>query len=200
MLKSRVFLYLAFLFLVCPLATAEIIDWTCDDDGDGAIVMESALFGPSAEGYSLELICTQNWYPGHLQGDFITDTPEDPTVSLVQIITNDTDFVWTDYHITIGMPQPFSIVGAFGPTDWTWNVTPATDRLALPGHPTPRTCWVGTIHYYAGSPIPIGGSGRFGFVVSFEGTVSFCTEQIPTPEPTSVLLLALGALTVLRRR
>ena len=53
-------------------------------------------------------------------------------------------------------------------------------------------------------PIDPGDSGTFGLKISFtgsaNGTTSFCAEQIPTPEPASLALLALGGLAMIRRR
>ena len=45
-------------------------------------------------------------------------------------------------------------------------------------------------------------SADFGFKISFLGTTAFSTEQIPSyvPEPATIALLGLGAVSVLRRR
>lgn len=187
---------------VTAIAQAEIIGWNCDDDGDGAIVMNSPTWtalGPNAqdiEEYRLEMHGAQHWYPAHVEGDFTTDTELDPVVWIVEQVDNYTDFTWTDYHIDIGMNKEFSIIGVVAPADWTWTITPPVG-----GQPIPNggTGWLGSVDYYAGTPIEIGQSGQFGLVISFAGSVEFCTEQIPTPEPASLVLLALGAL-MLRRR
>lgn len=189
------------LAVVFPV-NAVIIDYNCADDGDGAIVMgpTTLTHDSGLDEYTLSMSGVQNWYPAHVEGNFITDTELDPTVWIAETVDNQTNFAWTDYHITIGMTKTFSIsTSVIAPDYWTSVVTQPTTG----GQPLPNggTGWLGTIDYYvdAGAPIGIGGSGDFGFKVSFVGSVAFCTEQIPTPEPATMALLSLGAL-VLRRR
>ena len=192
-------------FLAIPsLVNADIIDWNCDDDGDGAIVMGAPAwdYNSTADEYKLSMSGTQNWYPAHVVGDFTTDTEEDPTVWIAETVDNNTTFAWTDYHIDIGMTKLFSIsTSVIAPDDWTFVVT---QPLVGGGQPLPKggTGWLGTIDYYvgSGSPIAIGDSGDFGFKISFKGSVDFCTEQVPTPEPTTIMLLSLGALAFTRRK
>ena len=131
-----------------------------------------------------------------------TDTPLDPTVRIIEDITNETTFAWTDYHITIGMSQSFSFVssGLLAPAGWTATVTAVSPGLMPNGGPMG---YVGTVDYFKGPTgyaIDIGDTGTFGFKVSFLGSIAFSTEQIPTPEPTTILLLGLGAMSVIRRR
>jgi hypothetical protein len=107
------------------------------------------------------------------------------------------------------MTKDFQITGVVAPLDWTWVVTDPLGNQVLPGHPPPDpgVGWLGSVDFYAGTPIdPVGtgGSnpevGTFGVVVSFLGDVAFCTEQFPTPEPATLALLAFGGLLVRRRR
>lgn len=186
-------------------AQGAIIGWNCEDDGDGALVMgaktwtDLGLTG-GIPTYQLDMSATQNWHPGHMEGDFTTDTETDPIVWLVQSVDNATTFAWTDYHIAIGMDKPFSIIGVVAPPDWTWIITAPAAGQPLPGHPSPGTGWVGMVDFYAGSPIAIGSSGNFGLVLQFDGSVQFCTEQYPTPEPATLALLLCGGLFLRRSR
>ncbi len=192
---------LAAVLAVGSVAQADIIAWNCQDDGDGGIVMNQPSWSEvgTAE-YKLQMSGVQNFYPAHVNGDFVTDTELDPTVWIIETVENQTNFTWTDYHISIGMDKPFQIIGVVSPLDWTWNISQPVGGQPLPGDVSPGTGYVGTVNYFAGTPIPVGGSGNFGLVVSFLGSVSFSTEQIPTPEPTSLLLLAIGGLFLARKR
>ena len=204
MKRYRVF-SIAFLSLIfsTSLVNAVIIDWNCDDDGDGAIVMDDQLttftYDSGSNEYTLSLDGKQYWDPAHVEGDFTTDTELDPIVWIAETVENQTTFDWTDYHIDIGMTKDFSIsTSVIAPDYWTSVITQPTSGQPLPNG---GTGWLGSIDYYigTGSPIIVGDSGDFGFKISFLGSVDFCTEQTPTPEPATICLLGLGAL-VLRRR
>jgi len=193
---------LAFFAGASSLVNASLIDVNCTDDGDGAIVMGTPAWTDQGTYYDVNVAGIQYDYPAHVLGDFTTDTELDPTVWLVESVENQTDFAWTDYHIDIGMNKTFTITGVIVPLDWTYIITPPTSGQPLPGDPSPGTGWVGYVDYYIGTgdAIGIGESGDFGLKFSFTGTVAFCTEQIPTPEPTTAVLLSLGGLALLRRR
>lgn len=195
-MKSYHVLIAVVVLLFAPFASASVIGWSAADDGDGALVMQAAWDGSTS---MLNMSGAQYWYPGHVLGDFTTDTELDPTVWIIETVQNQTDFAWTDYHIDITMNKPFSIVGVVTPPDWTWAITPPAQGA---------TGYLGTVDYYAGTPIPVGGSGSFGVVVSFLGSVQFCLEQVPTgesavvPAPAALLLggIGLGCVRWMRRR
>lgn len=191
---------LLLLFGTISSVSASITDVNCVDDGDGAIVMGAPTWTDEGGYYNVLVSGTQYDYPAHVQGDFMTDTEEDPTVWLIETVENQTDFAWTDYHITIGMTKSFTIAGVIAPPDWTYTITPPVG--GQPISVWPYTGWVGQINYDigAGDPIVVGDSGDFGMKLVFVGGVSFCTEQVPTPEPATIGLLGLGALALLRKR
>jgi hypothetical protein len=158
---------------------------------------------PESGGYLLDMDGAQHWKPAHLAGNFETSDLLDPTVRILEGIDNDTSFAWTDYHITIGMNNnTFAINSTSGlvmPAGWYAVVTaPAPGNMPNGGGPG----YVGVIDYFigTGSAVAIGDSADFGFKISFSGNTVFSTEQIPTPEPTTILLLGLGAMSVIRRR
>jgi hypothetical protein len=204
---SAILFSLILLFAVSTV-NASIESWTCTDDKDGGIVMNPgtwAVVDPVKYDYQLSLTGTQNFGPAHVVGDFQTDTELDPTVRILQDVTNDTGFAWTGYQITIGMTKSFSFVdaGLMMPNGWTAITGSVLPNQPLPGDISPGTGWVGTISYskgLTGAAIDIGSDGTFGFKVSFLGSTNFYTAQVPTPEPTTILLLGLGAMSVIRRR
>ncbi len=180
---------------------AAIVEWNCDDDGDGATVMDdtTALVHDIGDEYTLSMSGTQNWSPAHIEGDFITDTELDPKVWIIEEVDNQTSFAWTGYQIIIGMTKTFTISSVMAPDNWTFAIT-STVAGSLPNGGGPG--YVGIVNYYAdpGYEIAIGDSGDFGLKVEFLGTVAFCTEQTPIPEPMTLGLLGLGALALRRKK
>jgi hypothetical protein len=194
------------LLFAVSTVNASIVNWNCDDDGDGGIVMNynSIALTPVGSEYQLSMSGAQYFGPAHVAGAFTTDTELDPTVRILEDVSNDTTFAWTDYHITIGMTKAFSFVdaGLMMPAGWYAVTGSVLSGQPLPGDISPGTGWVGTINYYqgTGATVDIGSDGIFGLKVSFLGSTNFYTAQVPTPEPTTILLLGLGAMSVIRRR
>jgi hypothetical protein len=197
-------LFSVLLLLATTTVNASITGWTCDDDGDGAIVMGTptwTVVDAELHDYELTMSGVQHWDPAHVAGDFTTDSELDPTVRIIEDVENDTTFAWTDYHIVMGMTHDFTFVTSalLAPAGWTAAVSAVTAGTI----PNGGSGYVGTIDYFKGPTgyaIDIGEAGTFGFKVSFLGSTSFCTEQTPTPEPATIGLLGLGAMALLKRR
>lgn len=191
-MRQRYALALAIALCACSVASADIIDWNCGADGDGAIIMNSVTWNDAT--YTLNANGNQYWWPAHILGDFTTDTELDPTVWVRNTVLNDGEvepLVWTDYHINISMNKVFTIDDAATLPDWTFNIGPVVQQ---------GTQWVGTVDYFAGTPVTLGNWGEFDLKISFLGSISFTQELIPTPEPATLVLLAFGGLALLRRR
>jgi hypothetical protein len=100
----------------------------------------------------------------------------------------------------MGMTKSFLISNVITPDNWTFVITQPVSGMPIPNG---GTGWLGTIDYYASNPsyaIAIGDEGEFGFKITFVGSVDFCTEQVPTPEPTTLALLCIGALALRKRK
>jgi hypothetical protein len=178
---------------LASLARADIIDWNCHADGDGAIVMNSVTWDEPT--YTLACNGNLHWWPAHEVGYFTTDTELDPTIWVRNTVLNDGEIdplVWSDFHINIYMNKTFTILDAATLPDWTVsNITQPTVQGSQ---------WVGTVDYLAGTPVNLGDLGQFDVQLSFLGSISFTLELIPTPEPSTLLLVGLGGLLMLRRR
>jgi hypothetical protein len=144
------------------------------------------------------------------QAEHEDDPEDDPTVTLMTSIDNDTGFAWTGYHVNVYMAKPFTIslptVSTAG-----WSVT------GLGSFPETAVLNLATGKYeasvdFAGSPpIPSGtglnnetdpGTLDFGYKLSFIGSVNYCQEMIPVPEPSMIALAISGlvGLLVVRRK
>lgn len=195
-----------FLVLTSP-AGAVITDWNCAADGDGAIVMagtpgwqDTGLNEDDIATYTMTMDGAQYSGPAHVLGDFITDTETDPIVWIMEDVDNATGFTWTGYEFEVFMSKPFTITGVTAPMGWTYAVSPI-----LSGQPLPvgvGTGWMGVVTYTAnpGYEIVNGDTGTFGVRVKFDGTVAFCTQQTPIPEPMTIAMLGLGGLLLKRKK
>jgi MYXO-CTERM domain-containing protein len=196
---------LAILALGMP-ASAGITNHNCDDDGDGAIVMTTQTLNYEGieEGiklYTLDVTAAQYDVSANMFGDFTVD--DDPRVWITQGVENDTTFAWKDYHLVLGMTQSFTVLATSSPDGWVApTVSDVTEGTV--GHGDAQvTGYMVTVDYLwggEGTEVAIGDDGSFGIKVQFSGSVAFCTEQTPTPEPGSLALIGMGALALLRRR
>jgi hypothetical protein len=187
-------------FLLTVSVNATIDSYNCAADGDGVIEMgaQDWSYNSGLDEYTLAMDCAHKLdNAGHVFGEFVA--PSDPKVWIIEEVDNQTSFAWTGYQIVIGMDKDFTISGVMAPDDWTYVITaPAIGMVPNGG----GSGYVGVVTYSvgSGSAIGIGQSGDFGFKIVFDGTVNFCTEQTPIPEPATMGLLSIGAMALLRKR
>jgi hypothetical protein len=195
------------LLALATAANAEIIAAGAWDDGDGALVCDSSAWDVGT--YTMRVTGDQYSGPGHIGKEnlaisnayFTTNTELDPTVTIRNTIDNDTGFSWTAYHVNVYMDKPFTLsdVTVYRPytseTGWTGSVTGSVVQIS-------PTEWQGQIDYVGGTPIANLGMLDFGYKMSFLGSVHYCQEFIPVPEPTAIVLAFVGiaGLWVTRRR
>jgi hypothetical protein len=202
-----------FLMLVCasvvlllaPVCHAELIGYNCAPDGDGAISLNNpTAWTEEADGsYTLAIDGTHAFVTGqsdlhpdaigsntaHMEGDFFASDPNDPTVTFMNSIDNDTGFTWTGYNINLYMNTPYTILSAaaIAPGDWTVTTSGPTWNGSQ---------YVGQINYAAGTPVADGGTIDFKYKISFTGSTiySFTQEMTPVPEPGMLALLSVAGL------
>jgi hypothetical protein len=194
------------------ISNADIVGFQAMDDGDGALVCASTFdYGT----YTLSITGNQYWSPGHvgveslnpldpLVAYFQTDTELDPTVTMRNTIDNDTGSSWTGYHVNVYMDKPFDLLNpvlvwypSTSESGWSGSIT-VTPAVQIGFSPD---VWQAQLDYVGGTPIPDGGVLDFSYKMSFVGTVHYCQEMIPIPEPGTfaLVLCGLAGLVVVRR-
>ncbi len=214
-MRMRTFAIIFVILGCASISQADILSWTCSDDGDGVITCTNSSWNePSAGEYEMGISGTHNlWDYGHIVGEF--DSDGDPNLKITNSIENDTGTTWTDYHINIYMDQSFSIVAnsAFVTDPSNWNPNSVITSVTGGGHYDAHNTYhqyMGSIDYYAGTPVlssppeATPGTLEFGYKVNFtySGTINYTQEMLPTPEPGTFVLLACGLLSLvfIRRR
>jgi len=210
MRRLTTFAVIVMLMSWCAMGEAAIIDFNCNQDGDGAI----DCIGSFDDVSTVTIVGDHKQLePGHMgthldsptdpldnTAYFETDDPQDPTITFSNSIDNDTSVAWAGYQVDFYMEVPFTIDAASitAPADWTYDI----GTVASNGQN-----YVGRISYTAGTPLPVGGTLDFDYTVSFDGATfyKFCQEMTPVavPEPGTLLMLTTGVFglcAVARRR
>ena len=158
------------------VANASITDWSANDDNDGAIVCDHDNTCFDYDTNVLSIAGAQYWGPGHILGTFTTDTEMDPTVTVRNIIGNDTGSAWTGYDIDVSMNKSFTLFNpvVYSPGDWS---------VASVVQQSPSE-W--TVDLAAGTPVQDGQSLDFSYQMTFTGGVSYTQTMTPVPEPSTL--------------
>ena len=196
-MKIRMLAIMAALLAGAGFSRADITGINLWDYNSSVLACSYGPLTGSSGNYQYGIDGTQlAWAVGSMGGTISTDDGTDPTLQLGEQIDNDTGSTWNDYHVTITMSQPFSFsnIGVAN-SGWTYNPT----APVLVG-----SDWIGYIDYYAGTPVPNGGTLDFSLSIAFTGTTSFEEDLMPStvPEPGTFALIVFGltGLLVMGRR
>ena len=208
---------LAFLVLltwgtVCRAGT--ITDACAADDGDGMVKCAGIWDGPNQ---TMNIMGSQSGVPGHIGSQTLDSTAYftangDPTVTLHTTIDNDTGFAWTSFLVNVYMDQPFTLklpAVSYGlTTEPGWSVANlGTYPLTATQLPASNE-YIASVTFIDGTPIPDTGDPDhpgtldFSYKLTFSGSVHYCQEMIPVPEPSMLALAFSGlvGLLVMRRK
>jgi hypothetical protein len=96
-------------------------------------MMTNAWAAWNSSQVSLSIHGGQVGSPGLGGGTIYTSSAEDPTLTIRNIIDNDTAFTWTAYHVNVSMSSTFTIsnVVVNVPGDWTGVITSQPSSLTV---------------------------------------------------------------------
>ena len=150
---------------------------------------------PNAEAWMVEVWIGSD--PVDLMSTVFTDGI-DPDVSIIKTVNNETDFDWTDFHIELTPNE--------GEGDlFIYPESVSSDRFSdieIVNNPDgSAVMWFFTNFDAGDTPVLFGETVTFEYTFNIPGDPEFGyrTVQIPTPEPTSLLMLLAGVALACRR-
>jgi hypothetical protein len=181
-------------------ARADITSQTFwDPQGDQVSTSESNWQDISGPDYSVDLSGSQTG-GGVVDGTFDTNSPTDPSLFIMNSLTNDSSFAWTGYQVGVVLSNPFTLssIAATTPADWTYSAGP---EILNPSGPYAGQ-YEELLTFSGPDTVPIGGTFAWQYNLSFSGSESFAFTQVlsPVPEPASFGILAVGGFAMLGRR
>jgi len=215
--RAMKFSALAFLCAVLAwacAAKATILDWNCNNDGDGAIncAQTGWWWNAGAGEWDLDIRGNQFKTPGHMLMDFTTDSGLDPTIKAANFVTNDTApyFTWTGYQVDLTLYTDTALTSSSilsaavtSPGDWLPPaITQPTGGAISPTVIDGKTFnyeYTGAIGFEGGTAIGFGGELDFNYKLTFAGATNYYAVQgmTPIPEPASIALVLSGLAALL---
>jgi hypothetical protein len=199
---------------------AEITAWQCDPGGSDATGVQVDWNRESEDAYQLHIQRSQSTAAGPTLLDFATDTPDDPKITSINEVLNDTTAAWIGYHLTVTLNTPDPLTSYYldqlsvsNPSDWTATIT--QPMTAVGQNAAGQYEYVGRIDLAGGTPVGTGGELDFRYALIFAGSTMYHAIQEQSPEfaadpgtspvsePSTFVLAALGAIGLLgyaRRR
>jgi hypothetical protein len=193
---------------------AEITAWQCDPGASDTTGVQVDWNRESEDAYQLHIRRSQSTSTGPTLLDFATDTPDDPKITSINEVGNDTDATWVGYHLVVTLNTPVPLTSyslgqltISNPTDWTAAIT--QPMTAVGQNTAGQYEYVGQIDLTGGTPVGAGGELDFRYALVFAGSTMYHAVQEqspvfaanpgtnPVPEPSTFVLASLGALGLL---
>jgi len=174
---------------------ANITNVTYASDNDGAFACTPWSWEGNASEVPVQVSGDQYWAPGHLLLNVYTTDAGDPTLKIDNSIDNETAFAWTEFRVNLTMDVSFTLTNVAVTTPGAWSVVSFDQTANYTG-----SNYLATVVYDTGPAIAINDTIDFGYWVKFTGSPSYTItqEMIPVPEPSALVLVALGGMFVAR--
>ncbi len=185
---------------------AEITSWKLSNGSESAAGGVLADWSREiADEYELLIKHSQSGGPRQILMDFTTDTPDDPKITSINQVENDSDCSWIGYSIKVTLVTTSELTAYLisnqavtNPTGWTAKITQPLAPKGLNG--SGQYEYAGLIDLAGGTPVGNGDELDFTYLLTFAGSTSYHAIQDITPVPvpeSSVFDMLAGAIVML---
>lgn len=193
--------------LFAPISFGDVTGMSMDAGDDvSSLFLEDGTWDANEDwGYTLDPPNAQSWMvevwigsdPVDLLTTVFTDGI-DPDVGINKTVTNETDFDWTDFHIEL---TPLEGERGLFILDGSVSSDRFSDIEVVNNPDGSAVMWFLTDFDAGDTPVGFGEMAVFEYTFNIPGDPDFGyrTFQMPTPEPTSLVLVLAGAAMAVRR-